>query len=130
MLNDDNVDVVLNQETWLVNNSLRELVSKGFTTFHVKTEGKLRSCILAKIALIFTLLLAVVCRRHGLSIRRMNQRTMRTHQTEPAHQNSGFNIVIGCVANALLTHWGSININRRDESLFDYLLNSYLHKQN
>ena len=142
-LTERHLDVALIQEPWLVNGQIQGLGIRGYKTFYANTNGKPRACIVARESLNFSLVnnysngdLAVIRKSHGRQCLLLAAAYLPYEEEDPPSEeirkitiyakNGGFNLVMGCDANAHHTQWGSKNINKRGEYLFDFILNSNL----
>ncbi|KAI8116750.1 Retrovirus-related Pol polyprotein from type-1 retrotransposable element R1 [Lucilia cuprina] len=141
---DSQTDVALIQEPWINNNKVLGLMVKGYTLFVPSSEDKVRTCILAKNELGF--LISHSFRSGNITVinREAKGRRMLTlasvympyEATDPpgsevreltayAKRKSAI-LVMGCDANAHHCQWGSKDINKRDELIFDFITDNNL----
>lgn len=140
----ERVDVALIQEPWLLANRVRGLRSREFMLLSPPGNGRLRSCILYRKGINMFLmshysnedLTVAALERRGKPTLLLASMYLPYEEVDPPSQAvrtlvevsmlRGHDLVIGCDANAHHTLWGSTDINKRGESLFDYLLSTNL----
>ena len=136
-------DVVLIQEPWINKNRICGLRMKGYDILYSSNSGKTRSCILGKSSLNLFLLsqysngditaasLEVGNNKVWLAAAYMDQEkdippnNLGELVLEADQRKIG--LVLGGDVNAHHTIWGSTDINKRGQLLFNYLLQTNLH---
>lgn len=137
---DNEVDVALIQEPWLVKGRVKGLGMDGYRLYTPQTQGKVRTCIVARKNInIFPLtsysngdLTTVVCEHRRKPSLLLTSAYFPYNEEEPpptlfrqlvAYAKSrGVNLVAGCDANGHHELWGSSDTNSRGESIFEFLL--------
>ena len=140
----ERVDVALIQEPWIVGDRVRGLNARGYHLLVPQTVGKSRTCIVVRAGLnvLFSsrysssdLTVALCERRNGANLY-LASAYLPYEEEEPPSDNikaliqhamkEGTDVVLGCDANAHHTLWGSTGINKRGESLLEFVLFSSL----
>ena len=143
-ISDKALDVALIQEPWLVKSKVSGLGLDGYRLYVPQTEGKVRTCIIARNYIkLFLLtpyssgdLTTVVCEhrhRRGLLL---TSAYLPYDEAQPPPQpfrqlvayaqTHGLDLVAGCDANGHHQLWGSSDTNARGESIFDFIISTNL----
>lgn len=140
----DDIDVALIQEPWISGNRVRGLRSRNLILLSPQTEGRIRSCIVARRDLHLTLisrysdedLTVVSMERPNKPVLVLASMYLPYDEDDPPSsklralvkwcETKGHDLILGGDANAHHSLWGSTDINNRGESLFNYLLSTNL----
>lgn len=143
-LAEEDADVALIQEPWLAKDRVQGLGSRTHTLLVPTNQGILRSCILVKKQLNVLLLpqhctkdlTTVMWERRGKPSILLASAYMPFDEDDPPApavttlvswaKSERLDLIMGCDANAHHTIWGSSDINKRGESIFEYLLSTNL----
>ena len=118
---------------------IRGLKIRDHKTFYYITNGKFRACIVAKDSINLAFVnnyndgdLVVERKNHKGQCLLLAAAFFPYEEKEPSSEgirklttyakNGGFNLIMGCNANAHHTQWGSSNINKRNEYLFYFII--------